>query len=68
MTCVTQIKWGYIKGDKTKHISPKLFYTNDLEENGDTIVQICSENNRIDLFTKLLPIATFEKLVHNIRM
>ena len=33
MICITQIKEGYIKGDRTKSISPKLFYTHDLEEN-----------------------------------
>ncbi|GKC35777.1 secreted RxLR effector protein 161-like protein [Tanacetum coccineum] len=25
--CIAQIKEGYIKGDKTKHISPKFFFT-----------------------------------------
>jgi hypothetical protein len=25
--CTTQLKSGYIKGNKTKHISPKFFYT-----------------------------------------
>ncbi|KAL0540082.1 hypothetical protein IC582_024311 [Cucumis melo] len=37
--CIKQIKRGYIKGDRTKHISPKLFYTHNLEENGDISVQ-----------------------------
>ena len=27
VACITQIKGGYIKGDRTKHISPKFFYT-----------------------------------------
>ena len=26
-TCIAQIRGGYIKGDRTKYISPKLFYT-----------------------------------------
>ena len=30
--CIAQIKGRYIKVDRTKHISPKLFYTHDLEE------------------------------------
>ena len=30
--CIAQITKGYIKGDKTKHISPKFFYTRTLEE------------------------------------
>jgi hypothetical protein len=25
ITCIVQIKEGYIKGDRTKHISPKFF-------------------------------------------
>lgn len=29
---VTQLKWGYIKGDRTKHISPKFFFTHDLQK------------------------------------
>jgi hypothetical protein len=28
--CTTQLKSGYIKGNKTKHISPKFFYTHKL--------------------------------------
>ena len=26
-TCITQIRGGYIKGDRNKHIAPKLSYT-----------------------------------------
>ena len=67
--CIAQIKGGYIKGDRTKHISPKLFYTHDLEENGDiSVQQISSKDNLAGLFTKALPTPTFEKLVHNIGM
>ena len=29
-TCIAQIKGGYIKGDRTKHILPKFFYTHEL--------------------------------------
>ena len=29
-TCIAQIKGGYIKRDRTKHISPKFFYTYEL--------------------------------------
>ena len=28
--CIAQIKGGYIKGDRTKHLSPKFFYTHEL--------------------------------------
>ena len=67
--CIVQLKNGYIKGDRKKHISPKLFFTHDLQKKGDINVQsICSTNNLADLFTKALPIATFERLVHSIGM
>ena len=50
---ITQIIGGYIKGDRIKHTSSKLFYTHDLEENVDIIIEkICSKDNLVDLFTK----------------
>ena len=65
--CITQIKGGYIKGDRTKHISPKFFYTHDLQKSGDIDVQqIRSSDNLADLFTKALPTSTFKKLTHRI--
>ncbi|KAJ9541904.1 hypothetical protein OSB04_028410 [Centaurea solstitialis] len=67
--CIEQLKQGYVKGDRTKHISPKLFYTQDLLQNGDIDVQqIRSTENLADLFTKALPTSSFEKLVHKIGM
>ena len=33
--CIAQLKGGYIKDNRTKHISPKLFFTHDLGENCD---------------------------------
>ena len=30
VACITQLRGGYIKGDKTKYISPKFFYTHEL--------------------------------------
>ncbi|KAF3672955.1 Aluminum-activated malate transporter 8 [Capsicum annuum] len=35
--CIAQLKGCYIKGDRTKHISPKFFFTHDLEKKGDGI-------------------------------
>ena len=32
--CIAQLKGGYIKGDRTKHISPKFFYTHELQKEG----------------------------------
>ena len=51
--CIAQIKEGYIKGDKTKHTSPKFFFTYDLQK--DKVIdvsQIRSSNNLANLFTK----------------
>ena len=67
--CIAQIKGGYIKGDKTKHISPKFFYTHELQKNGEIDVQqIRSSDNLADLFTKALPTSTFKKLIYKVRM
>jgi len=68
-TCIAQLKGGYIKGDRTKHISPKFFFTSDLEKCGDIDVQqIRSKDNLADLFTKALPTTIFEGLRCNIGM
>ena len=67
--CIAQIKGDYIKGDRTKHISPKFFYTNELQKNGEIDVQqIRSSDNLANLFTKSLPISTFKKLIDKIGM
>lgn len=53
VACIAQLRGGFIKGDRTKHISPKLFFTHDLQKNGDIDVrQIRSSDNPADLFTK----------------
>ena len=67
--CITQIRGGYIKCDRTKHISQKFFYTYELQKSDEIDVkQIRSSDNLSNLFTKALPTATFKKLVNNIRM
>ena len=67
--CIAQVRWGYIKGDRTKHISPKFFYTHELQQSRQIDVkQIRSTDNLADLFTKALPTSTFEKLVYGIGM
>ena len=49
---------------RTKHISPKFFYTHELQKDGEIDVQqIRSNDNLADLFTKALPSTTFKKLV-----
>lgn len=67
--CIAQIKEGYIKGDRTKHISPKFFSTHELQVEGKVDVkQIQSSQNLADLFTKSLPTKVFKQLVQNIGM
>ena len=62
--CIAQIK-----GDRTKHISPKFFYTHELQKSGEIDVQqIWSSYNLADLFMKSLPTSTFKKLIHKIEM
>ncbi|XP_074328134.1 secreted RxLR effector protein 161-like [Apium graveolens] len=59
-SCIDQLKEGYVKGDMTKHISPKFFYTHEFQKNGEIDVQqIGSCDNLINLFTKSLPNSTF---------
>ena len=61
--CITQIKAGFIKGDRTKHISPKFFHIHELQETKEIdVLRVCSSENLADLFTKALPKTTFEKL------
>jgi hypothetical protein len=62
---ITQLRGCYIKGDKTKHISPKFSYTYELQHKGKiNIKQIRLGDNLAYLFTKSLPASTFKKLVH----
>ena len=69
VTCITQLKGGFIKGDRTKYISPKLFFTYDRQKNGDIDAQqIRSSDNMADFFTKSLPTSTFKKMIHKIGM
>jgi hypothetical protein len=62
--CITQLQEGYIKGDRTNHISPRFFFTHDLCAKEEiNIQQIPSCNNPADLFTKALPTSIFESLI-----
>ena len=38
-TCIAQITGGYIKGDRTKHILPKFFYTHEVQKSGEIDVK-----------------------------
>lgn len=68
--CVAQIKEGFVKSDRTKHIPLRFFsYTQELEKNKEIDVQyICSSDNTADLFTKALSTTIFKKHVQSIGM
>jgi hypothetical protein len=68
-TCGAQMDKGYIKSNITKHISPKLFYPHELQQEGEiSILPTKSCDNLADLFTKSLPVSSFEKYVKEIGM
>ena len=64
--CVRQMAAGFIKADRTKHVSPHIFgFTQDLiEQKQLNIVKIESENNIADMLTKALPAYKHKKLVY----
>jgi hypothetical protein len=67
VVCITQLRGGYIKGDKTNYISPKLFYTHELlQKKKIDIKKMRSNVNLEDLFAKFFPTSTFKKLILNI--
>ncbi|XP_056866765.1 secreted RxLR effector protein 161-like [Raphanus sativus] len=67
--CITQLKDGYIKGDRTKHILPKFFFTHELQKAEEVqVLQVSSSENSADLFIKSLATSVFKKLVHQIGM
>ena len=69
VVCIAQIKRGHIKEDRTKHFSPKLFYTHELQKSGIIdLQQIRSKDNLAYLFTKSLSTSTFKKLIDKIGM
>jgi hypothetical protein len=69
VACITQMQLGYVKSNVTKHITHKLFYSHELQVNGEiSILQTKSCDNLADLFTKSLPYCTFFKCVAGIDM
>ena len=53
VACIVQITEDYIKRDRTKHISPKFFYTHELQKSNEIDVQqIRSSDNLTYLFAK----------------
>ena len=63
------MKTGFFKGDNTKHIAPKFFFSHQqLEHKKIEVKQVRSKDNHADLFTKSLPKSTFQKHVQGIGM
>jgi hypothetical protein len=52
--CIKQIQSGFIKGDRTKHIDPKFFYTSDLNGKELLVTRVNSNDNLADILTKSL--------------
>ena len=51
-TCIELVSEGYIKGDRIKNLSIKLFFTHDLQKDRKIKIQrIQSCTNPVDLFT-----------------
>jgi hypothetical protein len=69
VACVAQMQTRYVKTNYMEHISPKLFYSHQLQKSREiTILQIKSCNNYADLFTKSRPLVIFDKCVKGIGM
>ena len=67
--CIEQLKNGYVKGDNTKHIALKFFFSHQQQDHQKIeVTLIRSQDKLVDLFTKSLPKTTFQKLVHGIGM
>jgi hypothetical protein len=68
--CVVQVTNGFIKADRTKHISPHIFgFTQDLIESRQIEVKkVQSSHNIADMLTKALPAYTHRRLVQEAGM
>ena len=67
--CIEQMKSGFIKGDNTKHISPKFFYNVQQQKFLNIQVnQVSSDANVADLFTKSLNKSMHVKHVKSLGM
>ena len=60
-----QMQSGFIKADRTKHISPHIFtFSQELVESGQIeIKKIEYENNIADMLTKALPAYKHKRLI-----
>ena len=68
--CIRQMSSGFIKADRTKHISPHIFsFSQDLIDKGQIEIQkVESEHNIADMLTKALPAHKHKKLIYAAEM
>jgi hypothetical protein len=66
--CVHQLKTGFIKGKRTKHIDPKFFFMREKCNEDMRIEKISSSKNIADLFTKSLPSTRHHELCRALGM
>jgi hypothetical protein len=62
VACIIQLKDGYIKGDRVKHISPKFFFTHDLQKDGIIIVQQIRSSENLALVHKGVPYFSIQEI------
>lgn len=68
LSYVTHIKNGYIKGERTKHIAPKFFFSHEQQGKDINVKWIQGDKNLADLMTKSLPPSTHQSLTSSIGM
>ena len=68
--CVAQVTGGFIKADRTKHISPQIFgYTQDfIEAEKIEVKKVQSTHNIADIFTKALLAYTHKRYIEEAGM
>ena len=64
--CIRQMSSGFIKADRTKHISSHIFsFTQDLKEKRQLeIRKVESKHNIVDMLIKALPAYKHKKLIY----
>lgn len=60
-TTIHQVKTGFIKTEITKHISPKFWWTHDIDGVDINTTKIDTKNNTADIFTKVMTEDNLEK-------
>lgn len=68
LSYVTQIKNGYIKGERTKHIAPKFFFSHEQQGKDIDVQWIQGDKNLANILTKSLPPSTHQSLTSSIEM